>query len=188
MTPRAEEYVAIALAGHISSGKSSLARALSSVFRWDIVSFGSYVRAEAEHRGLSDGRRTLQDLGDNLLRTLGPSALLADAVRVSNPQSHVFLVDGVRHPSMMTAIRSQHTDSVLLFIDTLPDIRYSRYCRRYGADPSLHSCEYRELCEHPIELGIDLLKPAADVVLDGSLPAEEVVRRASDALVRLGVA
>src|SRR5436189_5554707 len=61
----------IGLSGQSGTGKSHLASELVHALEAEVVSFGSYVRAEALRRGKGIDRATLQELGQVLIDGYG---------------------------------------------------------------------------------------------------------------------
>ena len=55
----------VGIAGAIASGKSELSRTLARELNAERVSFGDFVRREAEARGVQSTRENLQQLGSS---------------------------------------------------------------------------------------------------------------------------
>lgn len=72
---------AVVIAGAIGAGKCSITGYLKSQFGWDVVSFGQYVQATAEDRGLDTSRDVLQRVGRELMEAYEPHEFLLDVVR-----------------------------------------------------------------------------------------------------------
>jgi cytidylate kinase len=58
--------VAVAFAGRLGAGKSSLSTVLAANMKWKRVSFGDFVRSVAAARGIEPSRQVLQDIGAEL--------------------------------------------------------------------------------------------------------------------------
>lgn len=160
---------AVAICGHIGTGKSSLAKALGSTFDWDTISFGRYVKGIAHDRGLGSERKTLQDLGQTLIEKAGEDRFLQDVLEFCRPRSAVQLFDGVRHVAMVDAIR-RHYDATLTVCLVLDDrARYERYAARDSIPVDYD--RFLSWKNHPVEWEIARICHAADLQVgaDGSL-------------------
>jgi dephospho-CoA kinase len=160
----------IAFAGQISSGKSTLARALSEDSGWDRFSFGEYVGSCAELVGLDPkDRETLQDLGEFLSKRPDRFArgFLAWTGRPEN-----MIIDGIRHVSILQAIRAQSGQQAvkLVFVDTPLNIVKQRFVGNLSKARS-----------HAVESDIENLKARSDIVLPGS--SAEDLKRVLDELL-----
>lgn len=184
---RTSRQAAVVIAGHICSGKSTLVTALQTAYGWSSVSFGKLVKAEAVARGFPIERRTLQDLGQEMLERLGAKGLLQAAVDCAAPRGGVHLIDGVRHPSVWTATQQAYENAVLFVIKADPQDRYARCRQTYGNADGLNYSNFVAVSRHPIEIGIDALEPLANQVLNGSQPTSEVFHDAEQLLKTLGV-
>lgn len=170
----------IAICGHIGSGKSTLANALASTFGWDAVSFGRYVKAVADARGLGSARQTLQDLGQGLITEAGEDRFLGVMLQFYHPTSPVQLLDGVRHVAMVDAIR-RHYDAVLVVCLMLDDrIRYKRYAAR--ADEPVAYARFLTWKDHPVEREIERVCQHAELRLDATQPIADMVTVVAGAL------
>lgn len=165
----------IAVCGQIGSGKSSIIRELSKTYGWDTVSFGAYIKSQiaADHPTRTD----YQSLGEMLFATRGPKGLLEDAIRFGKPRSSAFLIDGVRHVSIVTELRRIYGEVVIVFLDVSDSQRYERFARRNDTDPPISHDDFLQMCSHPIEQGIPDLAKIADVVIDGNVDFEGVVMK-----------
>lgn len=165
----------IAVCGQIGSGKSSIIRELSKRYGWDTVSFGAYIKSQiAADRPT---RTDYQSLGELLFAARGPKGLLEDVVRFGNPRSSTFLIDGVRHVSIVTELRRIYGDVVIIFLDVSDTSRYERFTHRQDSDVSMSYKDFVQTCSHPIEQGIPDLGKIADVIVDGNVDFEEVLTK-----------
>lgn len=97
--------IAVALAGRIGSGKTSVAVALADRLGWQRVGFGDYVRSEATRRGLNPGsREVLQELGEELLRRDLDGFCRAVLAQADRAPDHGLVIDGVRHVAVFDAL------------------------------------------------------------------------------------
>jgi dephospho-CoA kinase len=163
----------IAVCGQIGSGKSSIIGELSKTYGWNTVSFGAYIKSRiaADHPTRTD----YQSLGEMLFATRGPKGLLEDAIRFGEPRSSTFLIDGVRHVSIVTELRRIYGEVVIIFLDVSDSQRYERFTRRNDTDPPMSYDDFVQMCSHPIEQGILDLAKIADVVIDGNVDFEGVL-------------
>jgi len=178
---------AVAVCGHISSGKSSIIHYLSKTYGWDTVSFGSFVRREAEARNLPSTRQAYQDLGFELFSNLGASKFLEQVVAFHQPRSTTHLFDGVRHPSIVTALRNLYGSVFVAYLAVEDRMRYERFLARLAPqDEGLSFEEFLAISRHPIEQGISDLAPIADIVTDASLPLTAIISQTEEALSASG--
>ena len=98
--------VALAIAGGIASGKTSLAKALSERLAWPRASFGDCVREVAAEQGLGTLRETLQAVGEALIAAGWDSfcrrTLCEGGWRPGGP----VIVDGIRHVEAIDHLRA----------------------------------------------------------------------------------
>jgi chloramphenicol 3-O-phosphotransferase len=142
----------LALTGAQSSGKTTLARAVSASTGATYIGFGNLVRAEAARRGLGDSRDELQELGQSLLDELG--ALLfsertldaAGAARGARP----VVWDGVRHPEVLDALRELYAPAPVTLVTLAPDetARRRRVEALAGSEAELVRWEAHETERH----------------------------------------
>lgn len=165
----------IAVCGQIGSGKSSIIREISKTYGWNTVSFGAYIKSQiaADHPTRTD----YQALGEMLFAARGPKGLLEDAIRFGEPHSSTFLIDGVRHVSIVTELRRIYNDVVIIFLDVSDTQRYERFTRRDDTDSPMSYDDFVQICSHPIEQGILDLAKIADVVIDGNVDFEVVLTK-----------
>jgi hypothetical protein len=166
-TRSAAAATSVAIAGHISAGKSTLIRELAARHVWSIVSFGEYVRSVAGQRSIPADRKNLQDLGYELFRSLGAEAFSGVVIAHSRPLSNVRLFDGVRDAAIVAALQQEHSMMILIFLDVPARRRYERHVIRMNLDKTTFTfTDFMNLEAHPIEQGIDGLRSIADEVID----------------------
>jgi hypothetical protein len=162
--------------GRIASGKTTVTRALAARHGWDVVSFGAHVKAVAEHQEGSLHRAALQALGAHMLAELGADGFLRQVLATVDLRSPIQLYDGVRHRTMLSALRRAYRDTATIYLDLPDDERYVRWARRAGAGdepPSIGA--FRRADAHPIEQGVPALRAEADVVVDTGPPLADVL-------------
>jgi len=158
----------IVLASRIGAGKSTLARALAEVSGLPIVSFGQYVKSIATERKLPLSRENLQTVGEELVAN-DPKEFTRRALASVDSRIGA-IVDGLRHQTVLTEIRSWAPDLpvALIFIQVADEIRLERLTAR-----GMSANEIFRANNHPMELALEeQLLPLADLVLDGTISAE----------------
>ena len=168
----------VAVAGSPAAGKTTLARGLAEERSAAVVGFGALVRAEARRRGLSPGRRALQDLGEELLGELGPAGLVAAALSEAQPTTGAPLVfDGVRHQEVLDELRARYgAQLIIVFLDPPRSARRARFAAQLGSEEAARSAE-----AHPSEAQVAALRGEADLVLGHARP-EAVLERVLESL------
>ncbi|MGH3190031.1 MAG: AAA family ATPase [Streptosporangiaceae bacterium] len=158
----------ICIGGAIASGKSTLAEALAGHLQNAAVrSFGDVVRKRASEEGKPLDRATLQDVGLSLIGEGWPS--FVDALLEDLPEPTDFLVvEGVRHREAVDEIASRQLSEKLLTVYLQVDhpVRSTRQQGR--GEPSLASA-------HPVESSLGEARAAADLIIDGSRPMQDIV-------------
>lgn len=166
-----EAKVAIALAGQIGSGKSTISRAVAETLRRPLVSFSAEVRAAAVARGLPSGRKGLQELGEILIAEGWDSFCSGTLAQAGNSLTPP-IIDGVRHQDAIQSLRKllAPTPIVIVFLDVPKERRVSRLIKRGQTIQEIEKAD-----QHPTEAELPLVRAEADLLLinDGSI--EEVV-------------
>ena len=170
----------ILVSGPISSGKSTLANALSKRFNMTIIKTRDLIASRSRRRQLQ-GRPAFQEEGDRLDRTTrGRWVLegLTTALR-DHPDSESVIVDSVRIPQQIEAIRRGYGSIVVhVHVSAPRDVLGERYLeRRATGDPET----YEEVRANETERQVDALATTADIVMDTNLCTREdvLVRTAS---------
>ena len=165
--------VAVVICGPIASGKSTAISYLTSEFDLKVVAFGRYVRAISKETGGSATREELQDLGDSLLKSKGAEGLLKatlEYARIEGQDS--VIVDGVRHPEVLTAIRRSCETTVAFYLCASQEERYHRFNDRQSSEISFE--EFLDIDSHPVEAGVVNLKNICELAIDTMRPFSEV--------------
>ncbi len=124
----------------------------------------------------------MQNLGDSLYHTMGPTDLL-DAVlkyeRIGDHDSVVF--DGVRHIKVLVEIKSASDVTTCIYLRIRQLARYRRYRMREGLiDLSLSA--FQAIDSHHVEVGVAELSEHCDIILNVERPIVEVERDIVDQL------
>ncbi len=164
----------LCIAGRIASGKSTIASALGQALHLRVLSFGNYVRNEAERMGLEETKKNLQNLGERLVApdplefTRGFLAKSAWIVGES------VVIDGLRHIQVLRSLQNLTVPSevLLLYVDADDQTRWSRHQARHGGSKD----QFDEAEAHPVERQVPLLlKKESTLVLDGTEPVPKLV-------------
>lgn len=163
--------VAVGFAGAIGSGKTTIATTLHQLLGGVFVSFGDYVRAEAQRRGLAEPRETLQDLGESLITEQGWDGFCRDTLAYFGwHHGDPVVIDGVRHVEVVSALRRLVSPEqfALVFVTTAEGVRLERLKieglseHRRRARVEAHSTESQVRGPLP---------EIANLLVDGALPA-----------------
>jgi cytidylate kinase len=154
----------VAFAGGLGSGKSTLSSSVATALGWPRTSFGTYVRSVAAVRELPDDREALQELGAELMRTIGPDGLTEATLKTVGWNSGDDIVlDGVRHEAVLEAVCSL-APCIFVFIAVSRPVRAERLALEGRLDDDLAHVE-----QHSTEAEVESrLRPRADLVLDGT--------------------
>jgi dephospho-CoA kinase len=171
----------VALTGRIGTGKSTVARELSSLLGWPEASFGDYVRARASERGLDTERGVLQELGQQLIEERGFDGFVEDVLADAgiNPAAQPFVIEGVRHVAVLEALqRAAGAEVALVYLEASDEARAERLRAREGAHAPVETWE-----QHETERDVKAELPTrADLVLHEGDPvaAAEAIARFLD--------
>lgn len=174
-TPVSTPVVALAIAGGIASGKTSVALALSERLGWPRASFGDGVRAAAAESGLdTSSREMLQAIGESLIAA-GWDAFCRRTLAGSDwyPGGPV-IIEGVRHVEALEHLRAllHPVPVLLLFMQADHIIRRERFDRR----GERAGCGLEQIESHSTEADVlTRLDGMADLSLDGSRPVVKIV-------------
>jgi dephospho-CoA kinase len=141
----------------MGAGKSSVADQLKARHQFSIRSFGDVVRAEATARGLAaDSRTVLQDLGQELISSIGPKGMVE---RVLARSSTRLAIDGVRHPQVLTELTARLPDLVFVYLVASDDSLSQRW-RSRGDQASRPA-----VSGHAVEAEVAQLQNSASLVI-----------------------
>lgn len=166
----------VGIAGRIASGKSTLARALAGKYSFKLISFGNYVRQEAQAQGLDvSDRQVLQEFGQFLVEESATSFVHGVFHRASYKPEDRVVLDGVRHESVwdeIVAFGSSHRSPVaLIFLEMAEEERRRRLTTR-----GLSLDEALAQDQHKSELDVDArLSSKASIHIDGLQDQESML-------------
>jgi cytidylate kinase len=164
----------LVIAGSIGSGKTTLTRALASALGARHAGFGDFVRAQAEARGLDPtNRQVLQDLGHHCVEHDAPGFLSDTLAWAGHGSEDLLVLEGLRHAPILSALQALGDQERVeyIFLDTPFDERLRR--RSSGG---ITREELKVADAHPAEAElVGRLRSAADLVLDGRRPTDELV-------------
>jgi len=169
MTP-----IVLAFSGGIASGKSTLSAAVAQSLGWPRVSFGAYVRKQAEYRGLEISRETLQEIGSSLIQEGWRQFCQNVLAQATWKSGQPLVVDGIRHVEAVDELQRLVNPAQLrlIFIDLPESTRRERLHQR---DLAEHEA-FERIESHPMEVETRSILPRlADLVLDGSQPTAHIV-------------
>lgn len=118
----------ICLVGPMVSGKGDVGSYLKSLgFVYESLS--DRVREEADARSIPRLRENLQNLGNELRKTYGPSVLAKRTVEILKNATESIVIDGVRNPGEIEYLRSE-LDATVIGIDAPIKKRLEWYLER----------------------------------------------------------
>jgi hypothetical protein len=170
----------LAISGRTRAGKTTLATALEERLGWPAASFSRWIRAEAHRRGIPEERRTLQDLGADLIVELGWRDFCLGMLRHANlgRGDAPFVVEGVRHLGTLAALRDVVAPAPLRLVHlSVSDAERDRRLAAEGVDAATGAAWELHSTEQEVIAG---LPEVADLVVDADRPREEVLRTVLD--------
>ncbi len=160
---------AIGISGEISSGKTTLATHLVDNHGFGLVSFGEFIRYKAEILHITPSRENCQNLGNRLIRELGPEVFLRECIEYFSPNSRIHVFDGVRHESVVHELRRIYGSCFIVFIEADKRLRYQRYRERNRAEDQLLTLkQFVALSSHPVEQDTMKIAESADLWINGN--------------------
>lgn len=173
---RIEKPVAIAFAGPIGSGKTTISKALARKLHSKHASFGDHFRAMATRLGHNaSDRALLQRLGEEQVR-LSPDNVCKELLNAWKPSDGTIVIDGVRHLEILKALKNVVAPLAVFLVYVQRDkIRSTQLSNKVGKN----SMELFEA--HSTELQNNILRSSADLIVS----AEDDPTRVVDRLLRL---
>lgn len=138
----------IGVSGPYAAGKGEVVRFLVERSFY-ALSLSDLLREELTARGLTESRELMIETGNELRRTSGPGVLAERAVVRLEPDRN-YVIDSIRHPAEVEALRAAGRRFILIWVDAAPATRLERMrMRQRPGDPAsqaeMTSLEGREL-------------------------------------------
>jgi dephospho-CoA kinase len=156
-----EKTIAVIFTGKVGSGKSFAARVLQKE-GWFIVSAGNLIRKMCKERGIPTDRESLQLFGQNLLTRHGEQYFGRLMLEEANGAEKI-VFEGIRPIGAVQEIQ-RLVSTLLVYIDTSPDVRLNRLHKRDGIDAEI----FNELEKHELETLVLANKSIADLVISNN--------------------
>src|SRR5437870_138122 len=174
--PRDERLV-VGVAGRIGAGKTSVARYLSSSYKFRYI---RYSRVLAEWLAKDpDSKPNLQEIGWEVMAGGMQTELNRRLIAQIMSNADV-AVDGLRHPIDCESLRNSFLSSFhLLYIDSPLEDRRERL-RARGRYTSLDS--FKAADSHPVEQQIELLRASAPLVIQNKSSLQDLYVAVDDAI------
>ena len=163
--------LAVAFAGKLGSGKTTVTRSLAGTLGWPRAGFGDYVREAVRRQGLEQNRENLQRIGSQLLDS-GPETFCTSVLRSCGWKAgQNLIIDGLRHVETIEIIRKVVYPAALkiVFISVPESTRLERLLQRGERDVT--SAE-RHSSEQQVASAV---YACADLVVEGNKPVESIV-------------
>lgn len=168
---------AIVVLGTISSGKSTVAKAIRDHARIPLASFGAYLLEYCKSHGLGSERKTLQDIGEKFLAET-PIQFLNDVISFAGPSAEILVIDGVRHRVILDAIKHSFLKTFVIYLDISYSVRFERFMQRSkGTDITLNEEAFKTMNAHPVEREVTALKSVADFVVSDVTPSDSIIEQ-----------
>jgi hypothetical protein len=173
----------LGFAAPIEAGKTTVSTAVAKLLNAPRVSFGGYLRKRAKELRRPVTRETLQELGDELVRT-DVRGFCEEVLKEHPSQPGVPLViDGVRHLEVLHELHELLAPApeylIYINVDRLTQLNRLKF------DDLPHEKALEELERHPTEVQVrSVLPDKAHLVLDGTLPVDELARRVIEFVAR----
>ena len=173
--PSKGEPMILGLSGPYAAGKGEVVAFLRSRSFYS-HSLSDVIRKELQARGLEETRERMIETGNRLRAEHGP-AVLAQRLLTSLLADRNYVVDSIRHPAEVAALRTAGPGFKLLWVDAKENLRFERLRGRgRSGDPQsleeLRQLEARELgSTDPAGQQLRAVRDLADFVLhnDGDL-------------------
>ncbi|MRN48143.1 DNA mismatch repair protein MutT [Brucella sp. 10RB9214] len=160
----------LCVVGSIGSGKSATSNLLRNKFRYTGVNSGQVLARLMEMPPVPDTPRDVFQSSAEVFITRpdGPNRLgQALAEEVTATQSDRVLIDGIRHPETLEALKQYATLPVaLLYVYTPPDVAFEMYRDREGHNENdITFPEFIKLYAAPVESKIRYMTGDADIII-----------------------
>jgi dephospho-CoA kinase len=149
----------IGITGKIGSGKSTIAKIIETKYGFRRLSTSELLKNILISNDIEPSREKLQEIGDNMIRTIGGSGFMAIMLVYLPPGN--YQIDSIRHLEALQYMKKKYgRDFINIFVDTTEDIRYSRTEKQY------ESFEYfKKIDSANTEKEIELIKCQSDFII-----------------------
>jgi adenylate kinase family enzyme len=163
----------LVITGPVASGKSTVGRLLSAELSRPLISFGAYVRAEAERRGLqTSNREALEKLGAEIVIERGHDQFLQDVLSAQDSTTQIIL-EGVRHVEMLQAVRRAYQEVLSVYLEVPPDVRYRRWLiRERRAGTTEARLAFDHIADAEVERNVNALIDQVEQIVTGDRAAQ----------------
>ncbi len=168
------QAVAVAFAGAIGAGKTSVSTKVAEMLGWSRASFGDYVRAVARDRELdANSRDVLQSIGEELIAQGWEDFCRAVLARGSWTPGQPIVIDGIRHVHAVEALRGLVAPMplYLVFLKASEEVRAARIRSRDSQGQGL-ATQDRKLDRHSAEVEVATHLP---IIADAVVSTEEEI-------------
>jgi hypothetical protein len=125
----------------------------------------------------SDGLQ-FEALGSSLITERGYAGLLMDLLGQHGATAANAVIDGVRHQDMLLAVEGAYDRALSVYIDVPDTLRYERWLTREGVERTDETVRiFSQLSHADVERHVFGLRKMANLIVDGSLPADALVTR-----------
>jgi dephospho-CoA kinase len=133
-----EKKLAINVMGPMGSGKGMLAEFLKEHHEFSQFTFSDVIKDELRERGLDINTDNIFKVHDELRAAHGDEVIARRIVEHARKEgSPRIIFEGGRYPAQASYIKNTFPDSLLLYIDSAPEIRKARLLeRKRSSDPS----------------------------------------------------
>ncbi len=162
--------LAVAIAGRIGSGKTTLSKDLARALECARASFGDYVRCAVQERGLLPTRENLQVVGTQILINDAQGFCSSVLSTCGWQPGKDLIIDGLRHLVTIPIIRRlvEPAAMKIVYISTPEQIRLQRLKDRGEGDAS----NVARIESHSSEQELESVAQIADIVVRGDRPRE----------------
>lgn len=152
----------IYVAGKICSGKSTLARNISTYTGFPLASFGGILRKYTTNANLPTTREALQNLGQNLIDQLGYEGFLKWIINHSSDiqWNSALVLDGLRHEAIYKRLVEMFPANILVYCICDQETQLARVMDRDKID----RCGAERIISHETERHIEELEPLAHLI------------------------
>jgi len=158
--------IVVGIAGHMGSGKTSVAHLFESELGFQYLRY-SQVLAEWFETDPTDKDR-LQSVGSEVMAGEGQIELNRRLIARIDRSKDV-VIDGLRHPTDYESLYGEFNGHFfLVFVDAPPDVRFQRLAGRFSSYERFLQSDTRAVESH-----IDSLRPLATVVVTGMNEADD---------------